>query len=199
MSVNKVKKLTDNEHLNLFDIEVTNEKTGETYPYYVASRRKHKWRLSCVTKGHNKADAVLIVPIFNNSDLVLIKQYRPVIDDYIYEFPAGLIDEDETTSVAVKRELHEEVGLSCHYIEQIIKPSYTSVGMSDESCAVYIANVNGEISTEYNEGHEDIEPVIVKMNDALKFINENMVSIKTALIMRSLYYQYKLQLAQREF
>ena len=179
MSVNKVTKLTDNNFLNLFNIEVTNDKTGDTYPYYVASRRKHRWRLSCVTKNHNKADAVLIVPIFNNSDLVLIKQYRPAIDDYIYEFPAGLVDEGESTSTAVKRELYEEIGLSCNYIEQIIKPSYTSVGMSDESCAIYIANV--------------------KMDDALKFINENMVSIKTALIMRSLYYQHKLQLSQREF
>lgn len=199
MSVNKVTKLTDNNFLNLFNIEVTNDKTGDTYPYYVASRRNHRWRLSCVTKNHSKADAVLIVPMFNNSDLVLIKQYRPAIDDYIYEFPAGLVDEGESTSTAVKRELYEEIGLSCNYIEQIIKPSYTSVGMSDESCAVYIANVKGEISTEHNDIHEDIEPIIVKMDDALKFIDENIVSIKTALIMRSLYYQHKLQLSQKEF
>jgi ADP-ribose pyrophosphatase len=199
MSVNRVKKITDNNFLNLYNIEVTNDQTGDIYPYYVASRRKNKGRLSCISKDHNKADAVLIVPIFDNSDLVLIKQYRPAIDDYIYEFPAGLVDVGESTNAAVKRELYEEVGLSCYCIEQILKPSYTSVGMSDESCAVYIANVTGEISTEHNEGHEDIEPIVIKMNDALKFIDENMVSIKTALIMRSLYYKHKLQFAQREF
>lgn len=199
MSVNRIEKVTDNNYLNFYNIEVTNDKTGDTYPYYVASRRKDKYELSCVTKKHNKSDAVLIVPIFDNSDIVLIKQYRPAIDDYIYEFPAGLVDVGESTNAAVKRELYEEVGLSCYCIEQIIKPSYTSVGMSDESCAVYIANVTGEISTEHNEGHEDIEPIVVKMNDALKFVDENMVSIKTALIMRSLYFQHKLQLSQREF
>lgn len=191
MSVQEITKYTDNKFLNLYKTKITNDKTGDTYPYYIASRRNIE-TLACITKNHNKADAVLVIPMYENNDVVLIKQYRPSIDDYIYEFPAGLVDSGETVSKAAKRELFEEIGLECIAVEKILGPSYTSVGMSDETCAVYMAHVKGDITNKYNEGHEDIEPIVLKLSDAIKFINEKRVSIKTALILRSLYHEAEL-------
>ena len=41
---------------------------------------------------------------------VLITQYRPPVDAYVVEFPAGLIDAGESAEIAALRELKEETG-----------------------------------------------------------------------------------------
>ena len=76
----------------------------------MASRRE-KEELACVTKNHEKADGVMIIPITKEGEIVLIKQYRAPIDDYLYEFPAGMVDPGEDFIEAGKRELFEETGL----------------------------------------------------------------------------------------
>lgn len=54
--------------------------------------------------------AVLIVPFLSRDRIVLIRQYRPVIDEYIWELPAGTLNKNEAALECAKRELAEEVG-----------------------------------------------------------------------------------------
>ena len=73
--------------------------------------------------------------------MVLIRQYRYSIADYIYEFPAGLVDEGEDFHDAGIRELKEETGLTFHPLEvdaMYSRPYFTTIGMTDESCAAVI-------------------------------------------------------------
>lgn len=180
MALERLTKLTDNKWLNLYSTFVRNEKTGAKFPYFIATRRK-EGELSCQTKDHAKADAVMMVPIMANGDIVFIKQYRPAIDDYIYEMPAGLVDKGETIEQAVKREMFEETGLDVIDMTLLVKPSYNSVGMTDESIAIYVVKVDGTPSIEHNEGNEDIEIVVVKHQDIFRFVDENIVATKATL------------------
>lgn len=177
-NIKGIEKLSDNKFLNLFNLRY------EDKDYYIASRRKDVKDMAVNNVGKEiKTDAVMIVPIYNNGDLVLIKQFRPAINDYIYEFPAGLVDDNESIMEASRRELKEEVGLDIEDSILLIPPSYTSVGMSDETIAIILANVSGELSTEGNEGTEDIEPIVLKVNDIQSFINDNIVGAKTSLVL----------------
>ena len=90
MKIKDIKKLTDCKFLNLYKLDIEN-KVGNSKEYFIASRRTEK-DLSCVVNKHDKADGVMIIPITENDEFVLLKQFRPAINDYIYEFPAGLID-----------------------------------------------------------------------------------------------------------
>lgn len=181
MKIKDIKKLTDCKFLNLYKLDIEN-KVGNAKEYFVASRRAEK-DLSCIVNKHDKADGVMIIPITENDEFVLVKQFRPAINDYIYEFPAGLIDSGENIIEAATRELFEETGLLAKESEYLIKPSYTSVGMSDESVAVVKMKVYGEVSTENLEENEELEVVKVSRSDAKNFLNENNVSIKTALVL----------------
>ncbi len=55
--------------------------------------------------------AVLIIPITENNTLILLRQYRPSIKQWIYEFPAGTLESGEDITLCAQRELAEEAQL----------------------------------------------------------------------------------------
>lgn len=109
----------------------------------------------CVVQGNFKPDAVCIVA-YANGKLVVIRQWRKSIGEYMYEVPAGLIDEGETVEQAARRELKEETGLDIDSVSLIVERSHPSIGLTDEIQAIVFCTVSGEISTDGNEEHEDI-------------------------------------------
>jgi len=54
--------------------------------------------------------ASLIIPMLDRNRVILIRQYRPVINRYLYELPAGTLDKNERPLPCAKRELIEETG-----------------------------------------------------------------------------------------
>ncbi|MGL5415733.1 MAG: NUDIX hydrolase [Clostridium sp.] len=181
MKLLNIEKQTNNKYLNMYKLTLRN-KNENIKEYFVASRREEK-DLACLNKNEVKADGVMIIPITKEGELVLLKQYRPAIDDFLYELPAGIIDPGEDMIEAGKRELFEETGLTCVSYEVLVKPSYTSVGMSDETTGIIKMIVEGEIDTSNIEENEEIEVIKVKLEDAKEFARENNVSIKGALVM----------------
>jgi len=74
--------------------------------YGGTSDKKPYFRLSC-------GDAVGVLAITPEQKIILVRQFRPAIEDYSLELPAGYIDRKETKEEAVKRELKEETGFVC--------------------------------------------------------------------------------------
>ena len=58
---------------------------------------------------------------------------------------AGLIDGDETAEQAARRELKEETGLNITKIKDILKPSFSCSGVTDEKSVIIFCEVDGEI------------------------------------------------------
>ncbi|MFY8275280.1 ADP compounds hydrolase NudE [Pseudoalteromonas sp. SSDWG2] len=77
--------------------------------------------------------AVMIVPVTENDELILVREYCAGTHNYQLGFPKGLIDPGETPEQAANRELKEEVGLgaktmSC--LKQVsLAPSYFNAQM----------------------------------------------------------------------
>jgi ADP-ribose pyrophosphatase len=68
--------------------------------------------------GHElKADivrhpgSVVIVPITDSGEIILVRQYRPAIGRFAWELPAGSLKPAEDVEAAARRECHEEIGL----------------------------------------------------------------------------------------
>lgn len=70
--------------------------------------------------------------------VLLIRQYRYTTNDYLWELPAGRIDEGEDELPAAKRELLEETGFSAERWKRVLF-FYVSPGFLDETMAVYLA------------------------------------------------------------
>lgn len=181
MKLLKVEQLTETKYLNMYKLDIIN-KVGNPKDYFICSRRK-KEDLTCVSKKHTICDGVMILAIDEEDNIILVKQFRPAIGDYIYELPAGMIDKGEDLETAAKRELFEETGLKAKSYEVLLKPSYSSVGISDETTAIVKMDVYGEITTDNLEEDEELEVVKIKKSEAKEFVKKHNVSIKAALIM----------------
>ncbi|MCW8329313.1 NUDIX hydrolase [Photobacterium sp. SDRW27] len=59
--------------------------------------------------------AVVIVPIADNGDLIMVHQYRPAIQKWILEFPAGTLESQEDIQSCAQRELAEETQLQASH------------------------------------------------------------------------------------
>jgi ADP-ribose pyrophosphatase len=60
-----------------------------------------------------------VVPLFSDGSIVLIKQYRYVVNDTIWEIPAGRLEKGETPRDCALRELEEEVGFKAADVIQL--------------------------------------------------------------------------------
>ncbi len=78
--------------------------------------------------------AVMIVPVTEQGDLLLVREYAAGTERYELGFPKGLIDEGESALEAANRELKEEIGFGANNIvplkEVVLAPSYFSSKMT---------------------------------------------------------------------
>lgn len=86
--------------------------------------------------------AVAVVPVVDGStgpEVVVVRQYRPALDAWLLEIPAGLRDiEGEAPHRTAERELAEEVGLRATSLE-LLTVFVNAAGMSDQQTHVYLA------------------------------------------------------------
>ncbi len=82
-------------------------------------------------------DSVCIVPVYQNR-IVLIHQYRHTLDEWRLEFPAGAMEEGESSRKAAERELLEETGFLAK--EWFYMGRYdTNEGVACAKCDMYFA------------------------------------------------------------
>lgn len=178
--IRNITKTTDNRFLNMYTLDTTNKKGGKG-KYFVASRAESIDKLKIKTRK-NTPDGVIIYSLYGEEKdrVVLIRQYRYSIDDYIYEFPAGLVEPGEDFHSSAVREMKEETGLEfvpMKVDECYEKPYFTTIGMTDESCATVYGVSTGTISAEGQEDSEEIEVVIADRKEVRRILKEEKVAI----------------------
>ncbi|CAN5694465.1 hypothetical protein BH24CHL1_BH24CHL1_16380 [soil metagenome] len=103
-------------------------------------------------------DAVWIVPVTTQGEIVLIRQYRHPVRDWVLEVPAGGLDGDSMHAAAVK-ELREEVGGTGGSVSYV-GAFYSSSGQMTLRALVFVA-LGVELGESELESTELLEPVIV--------------------------------------
>jgi nudix-type nucleoside diphosphatase (YffH/AdpP family) len=111
--------------------------------------------------------ASAIVPFSENRDLVLIRQYRHAVGNFIWEIPAGTLNHGEEPLECARRELIEETGYSAgtwHELGEIIPVP----GYSDERVHIFLA-------ADLSRAHQNL--------DRDEILDVHMVGLEQALLM----------------
>ncbi len=187
--VNKLTTLADTKYLKLYNAEYIN-KSGTLRNWSIASRKNLETINNKFFNGGNETiDAVVIIAKhIKEEKLVIIRQFRVPINDYVIELPAGLIDGKESFEEAVKRELKEETGLDLIEIDykKTKEKVYVSVGMTDESVALVNCTCDGIMSTENLEEDEEIEVMMLSKDEAREILNSNEnIDVKALLAIQN--------------
>ncbi len=79
------------------------------------------------------AGAAAVVPFLSDPlgvdpQILLLKQYRYAAEGYLYEIPAGRLDEGETPADCARRELQEETGCTAERVEPLMS-MYSTPGL----------------------------------------------------------------------
>ena len=132
---------------------------------------------------HSGASAVvpfLSDPAGDDPQVLLIRQYRYAADGYVYEIPAGRLDEGEDPAECARRELREETGCEAERVEKLTT-IYTTPGFTDERIHLFLATgiTRGEHAREKDEF---LEVETMPLSRALELVRDGeIVDSKTVV------------------
>lgn len=128
---------------------------------------------------HHGGSAV-ILPVFEDGTLALVKQYRHPAVKYLLELPAGTLNDREAPEVGAARELEEELGLVAGRMEKLCE-FFVSPGFLSEKMWLYLATELRETEQRL-EDDEAIEIVRLPIDRALQMITDNEIEDAKTII-----------------
>ena len=183
--IGKIEKKTDNRYLSFYELEAIH-RDGKMSPYYMVSRNPDPNTLKAVTH-RNPPDGVILYGVYGEAKdkVVLIRQYRYPLGGYVYEFPAGLVEDGEDMLSAGIREMYEETGLTFTPVEggSYSRPFFTTIGITDESCGTVFGYCSGEPTSCHQESSEDIQVVLADRDECRRILKEENVAIMCAYML----------------
>jgi len=124
--------------------------------------------------------SAVIVPIFSDGTVALVKQYRHPFVRYLLELPAGTLDDGEGPEAGAARELEEELGFTAGSLEKLSE-FYVSPGFCEEKMWLYLATDLTE-TAQHLDDDENIEIVRVSFGEALEMITDGEIEDAKSII-----------------
>lgn len=154
MQFKEIRKILEGRFITRYDVDyITAE--GNLKTYEIISRNRNIRTLGELQ--NRKADSVVMILTDEPGERILVsREYRMAMGQWIYNFPAGLIDPGETPEESAKRELWEETGLELVRIDDILDNSYSAVGFSNERNIC----VFGAAAGEFRKSTSDAEEIV---------------------------------------
>lgn len=128
---------------------------------------------------HHPGSAV-IVPVFADGTVALVRQYRHPAARYLLEAPAGSLDKGERPDAGAARELEEELGFTAAKLD-LLSEFYVSPGFCGEKMWVYLATDLTETAQRL-EDDELLEVVRLPFSRTLQMITDGEIQDAKTII-----------------
>lgn len=124
--------------------------------------------------------SAVIVPLFDDGTVGLVRQWRHPAGKYLLEIPAGSLEEGEDPRTGAIRELEEEIGCTAQSVEKLTE-FYVSPGFVTEKMHVYLAAGLTETAQNLDED-ERIDIVRLPLAEALEMCETNAIEDAKTII-----------------
>ena len=126
-----------------------------------------------------KPDAVVLIMENESGDKILLnREFRMAVGEWVYNFPAGLIEPGEPFQTAADRELFEETGLHIARIDEILGESYSAVGFANEKNVCVLGVASGSFQKS-NSVLEEIEAGWFSREDVRRLLKTEKFAART--------------------
>lgn len=125
--------------------------------------------------------ATMVMPLFENGDVLLERQYRYPMHKVFVEFPAGKKDPGESPLDTAKRELLEETG---YVAERYTHATdiHNALAYTDEVIHLYLAEGLTQVSEQQLDDNEFVETMRVPLDELMRWVRNGWVTdVKTQL------------------
>jgi len=127
--------------------------------------------------------SVVLIPMQDDGQVVLIRQHRHALQRELWELPAGSLDPGESPEAAAARECEEEIGLVPTRIERLCS-LYPTPGYCDEEMIFFRVSGLGPPppdSPHQPDDDEDIQRMAMTIGEAKAMVDRGeVVDLKTA-------------------
>ncbi len=107
--------------------------------------------------------------------ILLVKQYRPAVDEVTLEIPAGKLEYDEDPMECGKRELNEEARIEADSLE-LIEEIYSTPGFCDEKIYIYKAcGIRKALHELAQDEDEDLDSLWLPLEEAYRKVIERKI------------------------
>jgi len=124
--------------------------------------------------------SAVIVPVFADETIALVRQYRHPAVKYLLEIPAGTLNDGERPEIGAARELEEELGVVAGRMEKLTE-FFVSPGFCEEKMWVYLATDLTQTKQKLDDD-ELIEIVRVSFSEALEMISAGEIEDAKTII-----------------
>lgn len=124
--------------------------------------------------------SAVVVPLFDDGTVALVRQYRHAAGEYLLEIPAGSLEEGEDPLTGALRELEEEIGVTAIHIEKLTE-FYVSPGFLTEKMHVFLATRLTHVGQKL-ESDELIELERIPLTDALEMSRNGTITDAKTII-----------------
>jgi len=153
---------------------VANKATIHFSGRFLGLKERDRWEYAYRT---NASGVVVLVPVTDAGELVLVEQYRIPVRSRVMELPAGLVgdndDSDEDFKTAAQRELIEETGYRATLLEELLT-SPSTPGMADEIITIFYASGLVRVGPGGGDGSEDITVHHVPLESAPEWLEARL-------------------------
>ena len=126
--------------------------------------------------------AVTILPFIAPDEIIMLKQYRHAVRQYIWEIPAGLIEKCEKPLATAKRELIEETGYKARRIKLFSK-WFSAPGFAEEQLFLYLAWDLVEVGQNLDDTEKfELHVVPMKLSKAYELADKGKIIDSKTLI-----------------
>lgn len=176
MKLKNIVKVMEGKFITRYDLvyETIDEKEKI---YEMISRNKNIETLDEL-QNHTPDAVVLILHNKEGDKVLLNKEFRMAVGKWVYNFPAGLIDEGEVPTESAARELKEETGLDLISIDDVLFNSFSAVGFSNEVNMCVIGTADGTFQ-QSTSTFEEIEAGWYTKEEVLELMRENEFAART--------------------
>jgi ADP-ribose pyrophosphatase len=127
---------------------------------------------------HSKS--VVLLPLPSPKQIILVRQYRYAVNRYLWELPAGSVDEGEEPEAAAVRECHEEIGQVPDTVVRLAA-LFPTPGFCDEEMVFFrLSGLSVPTEAAALDEDEDIEPRTFTIAEAREMVRRGeIVDMKT--------------------